>query len=272
MRSAVDATQFQWRFQQLMGALSRHQLSLQQVERAIDDAADWSAVAAETTRAIDAFVRSLTACATPVADAQSSDTGIPSDLHAALPAGFTALLTSLAAPGVTNGARRRALTRHSVATINQSMGMAATAWFELLETMAGTGMRALNPALLAALRATQPRGYDREVIELEGALATHATTRLEIENSLARAASLRCTCREVRRADGIGPAFTPSLTMTPEQQVLDAHTLGEVAISLWLDGAQFDEPAQYVGALCVESDGGTTLDIPLRITTVPAQP
>jgi hypothetical protein len=140
----------------------------------------------------------------------------------------------------------------------------------MLEAVSSATLRTMNPALLAVLRSTQPIGYDREVIELAGPIATHATTQLDIENTLERPASLRCSCHEVRRADGIGPAFTPAMTVTPAHQLLDARAEGGIAISIWLDDSQFDAQAMYVGSLSVESDGGTTLRIPLRITTVPA--
>ncbi len=277
MRTALDATQFTQRHQQLVGAVGRRQITPQQVEHALAETADWSAAAHEVAAAISTFAQSLTQHALLPHEyaADTSDEFVVnarpiSDRHYADAEELAALFVRLAQPDVTSGARRRALTRLNVSNANHTLGATATAWFAMLESVSSATLRTMNPALLAALRSTQPIGYDREVIELAGPIATHATTQLDIENTLERPASLRCSCHEVRRADGIGPAFTPAMTVTPAQQLLVARAEGGIAISIWLDGEQFDAPAQYVGAFSVESDGGTTLRIPLRITTAPA--
>ncbi len=275
MRSALDTAQFTQRHQQLVSAVARRQVTPNQVERAFAVAADWSAIATEVSAAISTFAHALSQLALlpHQCTADPSDTIVANAhqvavRHDSQVEELTTLLVSLAQPDVTAGARRRALTRLTVSSANHTLGTTATAWFGMLESVSSASLRMLNPSLLAVLRATQPIGYDGEVIEIKGLIATNATTQLEIENTLERPASLRCSCQEIRRADGIGPAFTPAITVTPTHQLLDARAEGNIAISLWLDSAQFDAQTTYVGALSVESDGGTTLKIPLRVTTV----
>jgi hypothetical protein len=279
MRSALDATQFAQRHGQVIGAVARRQLTPVQVERALAASADWSAVAHEVATALATFAETLAQHSPIPHEHAASSSDEPVSRSAALGnpprpdvSELTALLGNLAQPGVTAGARRRALTRLNTASINHTLGGAATAWFALLDALSTATLRAINPALLGVLRAAQPADYDGQVIELCGPIATDATTYLEIENTLARSASLRCTCLDVRRADGIGPSFAPAVTVTPPQQQLDAHSEGSVLLSVRLDESHFAAHATYVGALSVESDGGTTLRIPLRITTVPAHP
>lgn len=278
MRSALDATQFAQRHQQVIGALARSQVTSAQVERALSDTTAWQEVADEVAAAMSTFVESLTQHAllphehaTDAADTPAQTTDVPLHRHHADATALTAILVRLAQPDVTTGARRRALTRLNTFNVNDTLRRTATAWFGMLESVNGATLRALNPSLLGVLRATQPIGYAAAVIELAGPVAASVTTQLEIENTLQRPASLRCSCHEIRRADGIGPAFTPAITVTPEHQVLDALAEGTITVSLWLDDAQFDAATMYVGAMSVESDGGTTLGIPLRITTAPAQ-
>lgn len=279
MRSALESTHFTQRHQQLIDSVARRQLTPQQVDDALAVAADWSAVARDVSAAISAFAQSLAQHpllphehATHSLDEVVSNGQRSADHHLVDADAFSALLLKLAQPDVTPGARRRALTRLNRSTANASIAGAATAWFTMLDAVGSATLRALNPALLTVLRTAQPVGYHGDVIELHGSIATHATTQLDVENTLGRPASLRCTCHEVRRADGIGPAFTPSLTLTPEFQQLDAREEGAVALSLWLDELQFEASATYVGAVSVEGDGGTALRIPLRITTTPAHP
>lgn len=278
LHNALETTQFTQRHQQVIGAVARCQITPQQVEHALADTANWSAVAHEVDAAISTFAQSLAQLpllphdfAADASRAPEVDAGDVSSRHRADAAELTAFLCRLAQPEVTTGARRRALARLNLSSANHALGLTASAWFGMLEAVNNATMRTLNPALLAVLRSTQPIGYAGNVIELAGPIATDATSQLEIENTLERPASLCCSCREVRRADGIGPAFTPAFTLTPAQQLLDARAESTIAISLWLDGAQFDAQTMYVGALSVESDGGTTLRIPIRITTAPAQ-
>jgi hypothetical protein len=277
MRSVLDATQFAQRYDQVIGAVARRQVTPQQVEQALAESANWTAVAHEVANAIAAFADSLSQCAllphehaVSVSDERDSKVQETSDRHRADADTLTALLSSLAQADVTAGARRRALTRLHVADANHTLGAAATAWFTMLDAVSGATVRAMSPALLTVLRAAQPIGYHGQVIELHGPITSNATTVLEIENTLERPALLRCTCHDVRRADGIGPAFRPAMTVTPAEQVLDAGTEGRIMISVSLDDAQFDAQVLYVGALAVESDGGSTLQIPLRINTFPA--
>ncbi len=273
MRSALDATQFVHRHQQVVRAVARGQISPQQVDNVLTTA-DWGEVQRDVVAAISAFAQTLAQhallpheYASPSSDEVVANGPSDADRPHVDVEPLSSLLARLAHPDVTTGARRRALTRLNQSAANRTLGSVATAWFAMLESVSSASLRAMNPALLTILRSAHPIGYDREVVELAGPIKTRVTTQLDIENTLDRAAALRCTCQEVRRADGVGPAFTPSMTVTPAQQVLGARAEGGVALSLWLDDAQFDAQAMYVGALSVESDGGTRLTIPLRITT-----
>ena len=277
LRSALHATRFLWRHEQVMGAVARRQITTAQVEHALADATERSAVVQEVATAISAFTTSLMQRSllprmpsTAKDDEAATEAAAVLEQHDADASKMVEQLAALAGPTVTTGARRRALTRLTLSDANQQLAETARAWFTLLDALSGASVRAMNPALLDVLRTAQPIGYDREVIELAAPLATHASAHLMVENTLARSASLSCTCRDIRRADGIGPAFTPAMTVSPAHQRLDAGTVGDVELTLWLDDAQFDPHATYVGALSVVSDGGTTVDIPLRITTAPA--
>jgi hypothetical protein len=277
MQASLHGTHFAQRHQQVIDAVSRRQLSPAQVEDTLRTTADWSTARHRIDAALSSFVQSLSrhpllphehaASAPHEIAVQSAEVFERShdDVHA-----LTALFTKLAQPDTTASARRRALSRLNVSSTNHTIAEAADAWFALLDALGGATLQALTPALLAALRAAQPIGYDREVIELAGAVSSHTSTELSIENTLERPASLHCHCETVRRADGVGPSFAPQITVSPGRQVLDARNEGAVAISIWLDDTQFAAHTTYVGALSVESDGGTHIRIPLRITTAPA--
>ena len=284
MRSALEATQFLLRYQQLMGAVARRQISTAIVDAKFADAAHSTVTAHETARAIATFAQSFARHTFLPSDigAAADDAAIadePADGIAALAISrnlraldaFTMRVAALAHADASPGSRRRALTRLNIADTNHQISDAANEWFTILSTLELASARALSPVLLAALRETQPVGFDGDVIELTGPIATHAVTRVTIENTRDEPAAICCAVSDVRRADGVGPAFLPAVTISPPLQQLGALRHGAIDLSLWLDGAQFDDRATYVGALSVLRDGGPSIDIPLRIITTPAQ-
>lgn len=280
LHSALDATQLLHRFQQLMGAVARRQISPARVEENFARAAHSTAAGEETAHAIATFVDSFALCCfvpgeTAVtddvaSDAHELDEGIAARVimrHQHALNSYTAQIAALAEPTVSAGARRRSLTRSHHASANQLISDAAAQWFTVLSAIGTAQSRTLAPALLATLREIHPVGFDGHVVELTGRIAEHVATSLTIENERESATSVQFTIGEVRRADGVGPAFSPPIQITPAHADLDALEIRTVAISVVLDAARFADGASYVGALRVSHDDGAALEIPLRITT-----
>ena len=93
-----------------------------------------------------------------------------------------------------------------------------------------------------------------------------ASSSLIVENSGIERVVIRCAATDVRRADGVGPAFSPTIALAADDEILEPGQEGHVRASLWLDDAVYEPDVLYVGALHVMRDGGSGLEVPLRIT------
>jgi hypothetical protein len=86
-----------------------------------------------------------------------------------------------------------------------------------------------------------------------------------VSNDGAGATSLRGVMTDVRRADGIGPAFEPDVTVSPERFVLEPGAEEILALTIRLSPGRFEPGPEYVGTLHVLSPGSTLVEVPLRI-------
>ena len=93
-----------------------------------------------------------------------------------------------------------------------------------------------------------------------------ASSSLIVENSGIERVVIRCAPTDVRRADGVGPAFSPTIALDADDEILEPGQEGHVRASLWLDAAVYEPDVLYVGALHVMRDGRSGLEVPLRIT------
>ncbi len=102
-----------------------------------------------------------------------------------------------------------------------------------------------------------------------------ASASLSVANTKEERAHVRCRVTDVRRADGVGPAFTAATTIAPEQVELGPGEEVSVRVSIRLDAADYETNVLYVGELQVTGHGAPRLEVPLRITakeaTVPLE-
>jgi hypothetical protein len=77
---------------------------------------------------------------------------------------------------------------------------------------------------------------------------------------------IRGRVSDLRRADGVGPAFDPKVTFTPDGLDLGPGEEGSLRVSLELDPADFQADRLYVGSLYVTGHGEPDFEVPLRIT------
>jgi hypothetical protein len=121
---------------------------------------------------------------------------------------------------------------------------------------------------LSGLLATARR-HDKEaplVVNLAGPIGDTASASLSLANTRREPSLIRCTFSDVRRADGVGPAFGPKIVIAPEALQLQPNEEGSVRLSLRLDEADYDADVLYTGAVRVTDHGETRLELPLRIT------
>jgi len=119
--------------------------------------------------------------------------------------------------------------------------------------------------LLGALAMVTPWN-GQSVLDLAAPLGETTTASLSLANTRPERAVIRCAVTDVRRADGIGPAFVPNISIVPDGFLLEPDQEATVRLSLLLDAAVYDHDAPYIGALQVTRHGEPHIELRLRIT------
>lgn len=109
-------------------------------------------------------------------------------------------------------------------------------------------------------------------LNLTGPLGTDASGSIALANTKDVRVLIRCSVTDVRRADGVGPAFAPKLAIAPDALELDPDEETSVRVTVQLNPADYDPNALYVGTLHVIRHGEPRLEIPLRITATQPAP
>jgi hypothetical protein len=123
--------------------------------------------------------------------------------------------------------------------------------------------------VLASIR--RPGDTDAFALRLVAPLGSAAAASLSLTNTREERAQIRTRVTEVRRADGIGPAFAAKAAIVPEQVELAPGEEVNLRVSVLLDTADYDSGILYVGELQVTGHGEPRLDVPLRIMATAAE-
>jgi hypothetical protein len=121
---------------------------------------------------------------------------------------------------------------------------------EYFEGVLGSGRPPDDPALFA--------------LELVAPIGGTTSASLLLTNTRPDPSVIRCEVTDVRRSDGIGPAFSPQVTIAPDRIELGPGEETNLTMSLLLD-ARYDPGPLYVGELRVTGHGAERLEVPLRI-------
>ena len=140
-------------------------------------------------------------------------------------------------------------------------------YFELLnglnELRAGYEEEYLNGILSTARQASQEPDL---AINLVAPLGETASASLLLANTRTEPTTIRYTVSNVRRADGIGPAFPPKIVFDPDVLELQPGQEERLTVSLLLEEGDYEPQVLYVGALEIVRHGEPRLEVPLRIT------
>jgi len=149
--------------------------------------------------------------------------------------------------------------------VAEQLSHVARLWFELLGGLEDLSAHFAEEYLQAVLATVQPVGFDFDVLDLAAPLGQITSTVMYIENTRDERAVIRCAVSDVRRADGVGSAFMPDVTVAPAELLLDRDAEAEVRLWLRLDEAVYEADVPYIGALHILREGESRLDVPLRI-------
>jgi hypothetical protein len=97
------------------------------------------------------------------------------------------------------------------------------------------------------------------------ALGDTATVRFAVSNNTESTAIVRCVVTDLRRDDGVGPAFVPAATITPNRFSLRSGGEETVTLSIALEAPAFVQGPVYSGGIHIMGVGDTVVDIPLRV-------
>lgn len=107
-------------------------------------------------------------------------------------------------------------------------------------------------------------------LRLTAPLGSTASASLSVTNTTGEKTIVSYLATEVRRADGVGRAFDPKVSVMPERLELNPGEERDVALALALDEKEYDAGAPYVGTLYLNGDSGLHVEVQLQITATPA--
>jgi hypothetical protein len=140
--------------------------------------------------------------------------------------------------------------------------------FELLNQLADAAARHEAQWLrgvLASASGTDLSASDG--LRLDGRVGDAVSALLSVENSSGAPVVIRCAASDVRRADGVGPAFAARLGIAPREIALGPGEQTAIRVTVGLDSTVYEPDAEYVGTLSMFRDDHPRLEVPLRIST-----
>jgi hypothetical protein len=103
-------------------------------------------------------------------------------------------------------------------------------------------------------------------------LGASATIKFAVCNTTMSTATIRCVMTDVRRSDGVGPAFEPRATITPGHFSLAAGREEAVTVSIALEEPAFMPGPTYSGSIRILGIGDGVVDVPIEVRASVAAP
>lgn len=146
-----------------------------------------------------------------------------------------------------------------------------TLYFELLNGLADL-QATYQEAFLSDVLASMQQG--ELTLDLTAPLGETASVSIVLTNTHDTPSTIRYSLGDIRRVDGIGPAFVPLVTFDPAQLDLGPGEEARVLLSVHLDDEHYDADAVYAGSLYIAGQGDPGFTLPLRVqaTRAPAPP
>jgi hypothetical protein len=147
---------------------------------------------------------------------------------------------------------------------------AARLYFELLNGLNDIRAACEEDYFRGLLASASPQEKDPPILlNLKAPIGETVSASISIANTTESRAMVRCTATDVRRTDGVGPAFQPEIELAPEGLELGPGEEGSLRLSLQLDETKYDAEALYAGTVYITGPGESPVEVQLRITATP---
>jgi hypothetical protein len=116
--------------------------------------------------------------------------------------------------------------------------------------------------------AAHPNG----AVDVDALLGEATSVRFAVTNTDLEPAVVACRLSEIRRADGVGPAFDPVVHTAPDRLELAPGAEATVELTIHADADHFQPGVPYDGVFRIASATRTLLELPLRIRAMVPEP
>jgi hypothetical protein len=178
------------------------------------------------------------------------------------------MLAERAASGeVEPGEVGRAASDHLQRRLPEYLADLGRLYFDLLDRLTELRMRSEQEFLSGVLRrADASNGAEPFELRLEGPLGGTVSASISVENTREEPALIRCHVSEVRRADGVGPAFALDVEFGSDALEVEPGEEARLELTLRLDEEKYTPGVPYIAELRITGHGDPPLEVPLRIT------
>jgi hypothetical protein len=200
-------------------------------------------------------------------------TDYASQLNAAAVSAYQSLLERVAA----GQAAPNRVQEASADTLNQRLPeylrRLSSLYFDLLNQLNDLRSGYEEDFLAGVLATAQAQDQEMPVaLNLVAPIGGMTSASLLLTNTQDQPAIIRGSVTDIRRADGVGPAFAPKVSLAPEALELRPGEEGSMILSLRLDEGDYVPDVLYVGAVHITRQGEPRVEVPLRVTATPAAP
>jgi hypothetical protein len=187
-------------------------------------------------------------------------------LGASIGAVYQSLIDRAAAGDLERGKLEDATAGYMQRRLPKLLAELSTLYFGLLNGLTDLRIRAEREYLRGVLESSgATNGAAPFELSLRAPLGETATASVSIENTREDTARIRCLVRDIRRADGVGPALAPDLNFEQDELTLAPGEQATLGIRLALEPGKFEAGVRYVGTLEITGHGDPRLEVPLRI-------
>ena len=192
-------------------------------------------------------------------------------LNAAAVTAYQSLLERVAAGQAAPNRVQEASTDYRNQRLPEYLRRLSTLYFNLLNQLNDLRSGYEENFLASVLATATPQDQEMPaVVNLVAPVGGMTSASLSLTNARGEPVIIRGSVTAIRRADGVGPAFAPKMTIAPEALELRPGEEATMVLSLQLDEDDYAPEVLYTGAVYITRPGEPRVEVPLRVMATPA--